>query len=165
MATSTGGGKVGSILIVDDDDSFATALGRIVSELGHSSVRAVDGQDGLEKFHEGDFDVVVVDLKMPRMTGMEFIREVKRIDRNAVVMVITGYADMTSAVETLTLGAYDYVEKPVGIEKFRACLERGLEKKRLVSQLNFMQGVIWMVVLSIPLWMVVGVVIFYFWKR
>lgn len=156
---------MGHILIVDDDDSFATSLGRIVGELGHTSVRAVDGREGLVKFHEGEFDMVVADLKMPRMNGVEFVREVKRIDRNAVVLVITGYADMQSAVETLTLGAYDYIEKPVGIEKFRACLERGLEKKRLVSQLNFTQGLIWMVVLSIPLWMVLGIVLYYFWKN
>jgi len=153
-----------NILIVDDDDSFAASLGRVVSELGHSSVRAVDGREGLVKYNDGEFDLVVADLKMPRMNGVEFIREVKRIDRNAVILVITGYADMQSAVETLTLGAYDYIEKPVGIEKFRACLERGLEKKRLVSQLNFTQGLIWMVALSIPLWMVLGIVLYYFWK-
>ena len=58
---------MGSILIVDDDDSFAAALGRIVVELGHSSERAVDGEDGLAKYSEGDFDVVIADLKMPRM--------------------------------------------------------------------------------------------------
>ena len=154
-----------SILIVDDDESFATALGRIVKELGHTSERAVDGQDGLAKFNEGDYDVVIADLKMPRMTGVEFIRELKRINKEVVVMVITGYSDLTSAVETLTLGAYDYIEKPVSVERFRAALERGLEKRQLVAQLNFSKGMIWMIVLSIPLWMILGIVLSYFLKR
>ena len=154
-----------SILIVDDDESFATALGRIVKELGHTSERAVDGQDGLAKFNEGDYDLVIADLKMPRMTGVEFIRELKRINKDVVVMVITGYSDLTSAVETLTLGAYDYIEKPVSVERFRAALERGLEKRQLVAQLNFSKGMIWMIVLSIPLWMILGIVLSYFLKR
>lgn len=156
---------MGSVLIVDDDDSFATAVGRIVQELGHTSQRAVDGQDGLAKFHEGDFDVVIADLKMPRMGGIEFIREVKKIDRDAVVMVITGFADLSTAVETMSLGAYDYVEKPVEVEKFRAALERGLEKKRLLSKLRFAKGAIWTISISIPLWLILGIILAYFWKR
>ena len=156
---------MGSILIVDDDDSFATALGRILQELGHSSQRAVDGQDGLAKFHDGAFDVVIADLKMPRMGGIEFIREIKKIDRDAVVMVITGYADLSTAVETMSLGAYDYVEKPVEVERFRAALERGLEKKRLLSRLRFAKGAIWTISISIPLWLILGIILAYFWNR
>jgi DNA-binding NtrC family response regulator len=154
-----------TVLVVDDDESFATALGRIIRELGHSSERAVDGQDGLMKFQDGDFDLVIVDLKMPRMGGVEFIRELKRINKDVVVMVITGYSDLGSAVETLTLGAYDYIEKPVSIERFRSALERGLEKGRLVAQLNFSRGMIWVVVISIPLWMILGIILSYVWKR
>ncbi len=156
---------MGLILIVDDDESFATALGRVIKELGHGFVWASDGQDGLAKFHDGDFDVVIADLKMPRMNGVEFIREIKRADKNAVVMVITGYADMGSAVETLTLGAYDYIEKPAELDKFRAALERGLEKRRLVSQLNFTKGMVWMVLISIPIWLVLGIILSYLWNK
>ena len=154
-----------SVLIVDDDDSFSMAAARIVKELGHTATRAVDGQDGLVKFQEGDHDVVIADLKMPRLNGIEFIREVKKLDRDAVVMVITGYADLSTAVETITLGAYDYVEKPVEVEKFRAALERGLEKRRLLSKLRFAKGAIWTISISIPFWLVLGIIISYFWKR
>ena len=154
-----------SVLVVDDDESFATALGRIIKELGHTSERAVDGRDGLMKYQDGDFDLVIADLKMPLMGGVEFIRELKRINGDVVVMVITGYSDLASAVETLSLGAYDYIEKPASIEKFRAALDRGLEKRRLVAQLNFSKGMIWMIVISIPLWMILGVILAYFWKR
>ena len=156
---------MGSVLIVDDDDSFATAVGRILQELGHASQRAADGQEGLAKFHEGDFDVVIADLKMPKMGGVEFIREVKKLDRDAVVMVITGFADLATAVETMTLGAYDYVEKPVEIEKFRAAVERGLEKRRLLSKLRFAKGAIWTISISIPFWLILGIILAYFWKR
>ena len=154
-----------SVLVVDDDESFATALGRIIKELGHTSTWATDGQDGLMKFHDGDFDLVIADLKMPHMSGIEFIRELKRINKEVVVLVITGYSDLASAVETLTLGAYDYIEKPVSVEKFRAVLERGLEKRRLVAQLSFSRGMIWMIVISIPLWMILGIILSYLWTR
>jgi DNA-binding NtrC family response regulator len=156
---------MGTILIVDDDESFATALGRIIAELGHTSIWAVDGQDGLAKFHDGDFDVVIADLKMPNMDGVEFIEEVKKIDREAVVMVITGYADMDTAIKTLTQGAYDYIEKPVEVEKFRAALERGIEKKKLRSQLNFSSGMLWMLLLSIPIWLTLGIILTLLIKR
>lgn len=156
---------MGTVLIVDDDESFATALGRIIKELGHTSEWAGDGQEGLLKFQDNDYDVVIADLKMPRMNGVEFIREVKRINKDVVVMVITGYADLNSAVETLSLGAYDYIEKPAEIEKFRAALERGMERRRLVGQLNFSRGLIWMIVISIPLWMILGIILSYFWRK
>ena len=156
---------MGSILIVDDDDSFATALGRIITELGHTFERAFDGEDGLEKYADNAFDVVIADLKMPRMNGMEFLREVKKIDRDAVVMVITGYADMSSAVETLTLGAYDYIEKPVSVEKFRAALDRGIEKKKHISQIHFAKGMLWVVVLSIPLWIIISIFLTRLWQH
>lgn len=156
---------MGSILIVDDDDSFASALGRIITELGHTFERAVDGEEGLEKYADSAFDVVIADLKMPRMNGMEFLREVRKVDRDAVVMVITGYADMSSAVETLTLGAYDYIEKPVSVEKFRAALDRGLEKKKHISQIHFAKGMMWMVVLSIPLWIIISIFLARLWQH
>jgi DNA-binding NtrC family response regulator len=156
---------MGSVLIVDDDDSFATALARIVEHLGHTSERAVDGQDGLLKLHDGDFDVVIADLKMPRMNGVEFIRESRRIDKDVAVMVITGYADLNSAVETLNLGAYDYLEKPVTIERLQAALDRGMERRRLATQLNFSKGLIWLIVISVPLWIVLGFVLAYVWKK
>ncbi len=154
-----------NILLVDDDQSFATALGRILNELGHTSVWAVDGQDGLVKFNEGEFDLVIADLKMPRMNGIDFIREIKRRDKSAVVMVITGYADMHSAIDAMTLGAYDYIEKPVEIDKFRGALDRGLEKRRLITQLNFTRGMVWMIFISIPLWLILGIILSYLWKK
>jgi DNA-binding NtrC family response regulator len=156
---------MGSVLIVDDDESFATAASRIVHELGHVANTAIDGQDGLAKFYQGDYDVVIADLKMPRMSGMEFIREIRKLDRDAVVMVITGFADIPSAVETMSLGAYDYVEKPVELEKFRAALERGLEKRRLLSRLRFARGAIWTIAISIPFWLVLGVILALFWRK
>lgn len=156
---------MGSVLIVDDDDSFASALKRIVEELGHTCERAGDGQEGLVKFHGWDFDVVIVDLKMPRMNGAEFIREARRIDKNVAVMVITGFADLNSAVETLNLGAYDYLEKPVAVERLEAALDRGMERRRLATRLKFSKSLIWMLVISFPLWIAIGFILAYLWKK
>ena len=74
-------------------------------------------------------------------------------------------ADLSTAVETINLGAYDYVEKPVEVEKFRAALERGIEKKQLLSKLRFAKGAIWTIAVSIPLWLVLGIVLAYLWKK
>ena len=145
------------VLIVDDDESFSAALGRLVRGAGHGFDLAADGQDGLAKFSGGDYDLVIADLKMPRMSGVEFIRDLKRVDRDAVVLVITGYADLATAVEAMSLGASDYLEKPVAVEKFRAALERGLEQRQAVTQLDFAKGAVWTAVLATPLWLLLGI--------
>lgn len=145
------------VLIVDDDESFSTALARIVKGSGHGCELAVDGQEGLERYRDGDFDLVFVDLKMPRMNGLDFIRRLKGMDRHVVVLVITGYADLPTAVEAMTLGASDYLEKPVPVEKLRAALERGVEQRQSATQLDFAKGAVWTVVLATPLWLLMAI--------
>ena len=145
------------VLIVDDDESFSAALLRLVSGSGHGCELAADGQAGLEKYRGGEFDLVIADLKMPRMSGLELIRALKRIDRHAVVTVVTGYADLATAVEAMALGASDYLEKPVAVEKFRAALERGLEQRQALTQLDFAKGAVWTVVLATPLWLLLAI--------
>lgn len=147
------------VLIVDDDESFAAALARIVRAAGHEAECAADGQAGLAKHHAGDFDLVITDLKMPRMNGIDFIRALKRSHGNVVVMVVTGYADLATAVDAMALGASDYLEKPVAVEKFRVALERALEQRQAATQLDFAKGAVWMVVLATPLWLLLGIVI------
>ena len=156
------------VLIVDDSRVLRRVVARALTLSGvelSSIHEAGNGVEAPELLAAHPIDLVVADINMPQMTGVEFIRELKRINKDVVVMVITGYSDLASAVETLTLGAYDYIEKPVSIEKFGAALERGLEKRQLVAQLNFSKGMIWMIVISIPLWMILGIILSYFWKR
>ena len=148
------------VLIVDDDESFSAALGRLVRGSGHDCELAADGQDGLAKYTRGDYDLVIADLKMPRMSGVEFIRDLKRVDRDAVVIVITGYADLATAIDAMALGASDYLEKPVAVEKFRESLERGLEQRQAAAQLYFTKGAVWMAVLATSLWLLLGIVYF-----
>jgi DNA-binding NtrC family response regulator len=147
------------VLIVDDDEAFSAAVGRLVRASGHDFESASDGKEGLERARRGEFDVVIADLKMPRMNGIEFIRDLRRVNHGAVVMVITGYADLATAVEAMALGASDYLEKPVAVERFRAALERGLEKRQAVMQLDFAKGAVWMVVLATPLWLLLGILV------
>ena len=153
------------ILVVDDEEMKRRSLAEDLTSWGHEVTACADGLEAATQLARALFDVVIADLKMPRMGGIEFIREVKKIDRDAVVMVITGFADLSTAVETINLGAYDYVEKPVEVEKFRAALERGLEKKHLLSKLRFAKGAIWTISISIPLWLILGIILAYFWKK
>ena len=157
---------VANILILDDEPMVVESIRDLIElETDYAVLPSTSPAEALEIIERTHPHAIVTDFLMPGMNGIDFLIEAKKRVEDATLILITGYADMQSAVESLTLGAYDYIEKPVGIEKFRACLERGLENKRLVSQLNFAQGLIWLVVLSIPLWMVLGIVMYYFWKN
>lgn len=152
------------ILVVDDDDSFSLAFCKIIQSLGHTVERAVDGEDGLAKFRQGVFDVIITDLKMPKMDGIEFLKQVKKQKKEAIVLVITAYADMETAIEALKAGAYDYISKPIELDQFKIVLDRGLEKQRLLEQLNFSKGWLWTIIISIPLWLILGIILALVWK-
>src|SRR3972149_11074106 len=152
------------ILFVDDDVSMQAAVSKLVSLLGHEIDVASDGIEGLFKFKENNYDLVITDVRMPKLDGKDFLKKVKNLDKNAVIVVLTGYGSVTSAVELLKLGAYDYLEKPINFEEFEMTLNRALEKKQIENQLNFFKGVLFTIIISIPLWLILGIILALVWK-
>ena len=152
------------ILFVDDDVSMQAAVSKVILSLGHEIDVASDGIEGLSKFEENDYDIVVTDIRMPKLDGKDFLKKVKNLDKNAVIVVLTAYGSVTSAVELLKLGAYDYLEKPINFEELEMALNRALEKKQIESQLNFFKGVLLTIIISIPLWLILGIILALVWK-
>ncbi|HXE96426.1 MAG TPA: hybrid sensor histidine kinase/response regulator [Dongiaceae bacterium] len=120
-----------NILVVDDDEMVRYVLTEKLSESGFSAAAAVDGLSALELFRGTSFDAVLLDLKMPGMDGIETLKELRKHDPDIPVIMVTAFGDIATAVETIKLGAYDFVEKPPQISRIVVTLKRAIEKAAL----------------------------------
>src|SRR5437764_2706555 len=101
------------ILIIDDDIDICTLLSRFLSKEGYETDVAYTGSKGVAKFKESNFDVVLCDYRLGDKDGRDVLAELKAINPQAVVLIITGYSDIKTAVEVIKLGAFDYITKPL----------------------------------------------------
>ncbi len=125
------------ILVVDDEVDVRKSLSNFLKKLGHQVICAVDGNEGLQKFHSEDFDLVLTDVRMPSMDGLELMRRIKKVERSPVdVIIITGHGDMDSAIKALKFGAYDYLQKPINVRELALTIERSLEYRTLRNSYN-----------------------------
>ena len=120
-----------NILVVDDEMGIREGCKRALSEEGYAVDEAEDGQAGLQKVEQKNYDLILVDLMMPGIGGMELIKKIHRLDSEIIMVVITGNATIETAVEATKLGAYDYLPKPFSPEALSAVVKRGLEKRTL----------------------------------
>ncbi|MBM4137356.1 MAG: sigma-54-dependent Fis family transcriptional regulator, partial [Nitrospira sp.] len=120
------------IIFVDDDKYTRLAVHQTLS-LNDFDVKTFDNaMDALEELRKNTYDVLITDVKMPQMNGIELQKNVKEIDENLPVIIITGYGDVPMAVEALKNGAYDFLEKPINNEVLLASVNRAVEKRKLV---------------------------------
>ncbi len=126
--------KTPFILVVDDEESMRDACSKILKKDGFLADTAKDGSAGLEKIEKNKPDLVLVDLKMPGISGMEVLEKIKEIDPNIISVVITGYSTVESAVEAMKKGAYDFLPKPFSPEELRIIIRRGLERRKLILE-------------------------------
>lgn len=110
------------ILVVDDDTVFREELSSLLSDDDHSVQSAPSVAKAIEVLESDEYDVVLTDLKMPRQSGLDLLREVRGRWPRTLVVVLTGYATVETALEAMKLGAFDYVRKPFGIEQVRETL-------------------------------------------
>jgi signal transduction histidine kinase len=122
------------ILVVDDEEIVLDSCTEILRGEGYQLATASDGARGLALVHEFRPDVVVVDLKMPGLSGFEVLERLRDADPTVVTIVITGYATVSSAVDAMKRGAYDFLPKPFTPEEFRLIIRRGVEKRSLVFE-------------------------------
>lgn len=128
-------GDRGKVLIIEDDPLVRDMLSQTLSGLGgYETDIAADGQDGLEKIREADFDIVFTDLNMPRLNGMEFLKRSRALRPSTPVVVITGVSEMEIAVNAMRAGATDFIPKPFRVDKLIATAERILGEKRLLGR-------------------------------
>jgi two-component system phosphate regulon sensor histidine kinase PhoR len=126
--------KGARILIVDDEPPIRAACAKILSEQGASVETAEDGLAGLEKAKAQEFDLALIDLKMPQMDGMQLLEHLNQLDPDLVKIVITGFATLDTAIEAVQKGAYDYLPKPFTPGEMRTRVRRGVEKRTLLRE-------------------------------
>jgi len=122
------------ILIIDDEEVVLDSCSQILRNSGNEILTASSGAIGVEMVAHAKPDLVYVDLKMPGMSGFEVIKSIREIDDTVVTIVITGFATVSSAVEAMKNGAYDFLPKPFTPDEFRLITQRGLEKRRLTLE-------------------------------
>lgn len=120
-----------NILVVDDEESMRDSCRQALLRDGNRVEAAEDGLKGLAMLEKESFDLVILDLKMPGMSGMEVLQKIKEEAPEVVVVVITGYATVESAVEAMKEGAYDYIPKPFTPDSLRIIVDRALERRKL----------------------------------
>jgi DNA-binding response OmpR family regulator len=117
------------VLFVDDEPAILKSLGDYFEKLGHDVYRADTGKAGIAMFERVKPDVTVLDLKLPDITGLDVLKDVRR--HNATVLMLTGYGEVETAVEAMRLGAENFLTKPVDMSHLAATVEKAAEKNQL----------------------------------
>ncbi|MDR7477329.1 MAG: sigma-54 dependent transcriptional regulator, partial [Armatimonadota bacterium] len=119
------------VLVVDDEENIRNLLSQILRQEGFEVETAADGAVALRRASSGEFDLVLLDVRIPEKDGMEVLREIRREDPGAVVMIVTGYATLEMAVEAMRQGAFDYISKPFKKDELLLKVRRALEHEQL----------------------------------
>lgn len=122
------------ILLADDQEMMRDSLAGILVREGHDVVACADGSAAVARLQSTRFDLLITDLKMPKMTGIELLSEAKRLRAEMPVVLMTAFATVNTAVEAMKLGAYDYIQKPFDGEEIKLLVERTLEHSRLIRE-------------------------------
>jgi Nif-specific regulatory protein len=130
---------MGRILIADDHDSLRRGLAQALAEAGHEIEEAPNGNAAIEKLHEGFFDVVVSDLKMGGSTGLDVLKTTKTLHPSSAVILMTAFGSVSTAVEAMKSGAFDYVQKPFEIEEMEIKVDKALEVRRMQHQIDYLR--------------------------
>ena len=122
------------ILVVDDEQSLREVLSIMLKRTGYAVTSVADGEEAVELLSKEIFDLVITDLRMPKIDGMEVLKAVKSASPETVVLVITAFATADSAVEAMKQGAYDYLTKPFQVDEVQLIIRNALEKRRLTTE-------------------------------
>jgi two-component system response regulator AtoC len=131
--------NMGRILIADDHDALRRGLVRGLTEAGHEIDEASNGNAAIERLHDSYFDIVLSDLKMGGSDGLDVLRTTKALHPTTAVILMTAFGSVTTAVEAMKSGAFDYVQKPFEIEEMEVKIEKALEVKRLKHELDYLR--------------------------
>jgi len=130
---------MGRILIADDHDSLRRGLVRALSDAGHDVDEASSGNLAIEKLHDAVFDVIVSDLKMGGSTGIDVLKTARLLQPHAAVILMTAFGSVSTAVEAMKSGAFDYVQKPFEIEEMEVKIARALELRQMQHQIDYLR--------------------------
>jgi two-component system nitrogen regulation response regulator NtrX len=123
-----------NILIIDDEKAIRKTLSEILSYEGYKIDEAGDGEEGLKKFKEKSYDVVLCDIKMPKLDGIEFLDKAREANPDVPVIMISGHGTIETAVEAVKKGAYDYIAKPPDLNRLLITIRNAMDKTNLVAE-------------------------------
>jgi two-component system, NtrC family, nitrogen regulation response regulator NtrX len=123
-----------NILIIDDEKAIRKTLSEILSYEGYKIDEAADGEEGIKKFSNNTYDVVLCDIKMPKVDGIEFLERAREINADVPIIVISGHGNIDTAVEAVKKGAFDYISKPPDLNRLLITLRNALDKQTLVTE-------------------------------
>jgi putative nucleotidyltransferase with HDIG domain len=124
------------ILIVDDEETISSILSRRLIQEGYSCVTAHNGREALNYFYRDKFSLLISDIKMPEMDGIELLKKTKTMQPNLIVIIMTAYPEIDMAVEAMREGAYDFIIKPTDLDLVILSVKRAFEKKRLEEEVE-----------------------------
>jgi two-component system, NtrC family, nitrogen regulation response regulator NtrX len=123
-----------NILIIDDEKAIRKTLSEILSYEGYKLDEAGDGEEGFRKLKEKEFDVILCDIKMPKMDGIEFLEKAKEANPDIPIIMISGHGTIETAVEAVKKGAYDYISKPPDLNRLLITIRNAMDKTSLVAE-------------------------------
>jgi signal transduction histidine kinase/DNA-binding response OmpR family regulator len=126
----------GKILVVDDEERMCESLKTLLSGVGYEVTTMQEGEKAIEKIKQDAFDLVITDIKMPKFDGLDILKAIRSRDQDALVILMTGFASLESAVNAINQGAYDYLMKPIEFPDLKLTIRRGLEKRRAAQARN-----------------------------
>jgi two-component system response regulator PilR (NtrC family) len=130
----------GKIMVVDDEKSMREILQIFLKNEGYSVTVANDGEAATETARNDIFDLVITDMKMPKVSGLELLKNIKEITPETIVVIVTAFGTTESAVEAMKHGAYDYIQKPFQMDEIRLVVKNAIEKQRLQKDVSFLKG-------------------------
>ncbi len=124
----------GRVLVIDDEWNIRDILSNVLQAEGFEVETADDGSVGIEKINENPYDIVITDLKMPKVSGMEVLRHIQSLNSSTLGIIATGYGSIESAVEALRTGAYDYITKPFHLDEIKSRVNKAREYQSVMSE-------------------------------
>lgn len=122
------------ILIIDDEKAIRKTLTEILSFEGYKIDEASDGEEGLKKFKEKNYDLILCDIKMPKLDGIEFLQKAVEVNPDVPIIMISGHGNIETAVEAVKKGAYDYISKPPDLNRLLITIRNAMERSSLVTE-------------------------------
>lgn len=117
------------ILVVDDDDGIRESLSLILKKRGYLAESCACGKDAIEKLENSSYDILLTDLKMPEMTGIELLKTAAKLNPSMGAIIMTGFGEINTYLEAMDLGAAEYLNKPVKSEELELIIEKVMAKK------------------------------------
>ncbi|ACL02143.1 Protein with response regulator receiver domain [Desulfatibacillum aliphaticivorans] len=153
------------ILVIDDNKDFADTLVEQLDDLGYSAQAVYDGAQGMEAYSKGEYALVITDLSMPGLDGMDVLEGILAQDSKATILMVTGYGTIETAVQAIKLGAFDFIPKPFKLAELEAIIRRAFGRKDLEKQFSIFRGLAWGLAICIPIWIALGYFLYKFFIK